>query len=87
MSENSVLSCANLRLLVRVSGEYFWLESYKTNFRAFVNSNYTQIKATDPNLPFIVRECEGAQPCVTARYDYGVERKVYVHDCNSAEVG
>ena len=52
-----------------------------------MGSNYTQIKASDPELPFIVRECEGAQPCVTARYDFGVERKVYVHDCSSAEVG
>ena len=87
MSENSVSSCASLRPLVKASGESILFESYGVICRAFVNSNYAQIKAADPKFPFIVRECEGAQPCVTARYDYGVERKVYVHDCNSAEVG
>ena len=51
-----------------------------------MNNNYQQYKTADPNLPFIVRECEGAQPCVTARYDFGVERKVYVHDASDAEV-
>ena len=52
-----------------------------------MNNNYTQIKQENPTLPFIVRECEGAQPCVTARYDFGVERRVYVLDANAAEVG
>ena len=52
-----------------------------------MNNNYTQFKSADPNLPFIVRECEGAQPCVTARYDFGVERRVYVQNASDAEVG
>ena len=38
-------------------------------------------------MPFIVRECQGAQPCVTARYEFGVERKLYLHNASSAEVG
>ena len=38
-------------------------------------------------MPFLVRECENAQPCVTARYDFGVERKVYLLGANEAEVG
>ena len=54
--------------------------------RAFVNNNYTQYKAQDPELPFIVRECEGAQPCIAARYDFGVERRVYVQNASDAEV-
>ena len=45
------------------------------------------MKSENPDLPFIVRECQGAQPCVTARYEFGVERKVYLHNASSAEVG
>lgn len=41
----------------------------------------------NPALPFLVRECENAQPCVTARYDFGVERKVYLIGATEADVG
>ena len=34
-----------------------------------------------------MRECDKAQPCVTARYEFGVERKVYLLGANEAEVG
>ena len=45
------------------------------------------MKAANPQLPFLVRECENAQPCVTARYEFGVERKIYLLGANEAEVG
>ena len=45
------------------------------------------MKAANPDLPFLVRECDKAQPCVTARYEFGVERKVYLLGANEAEVG
>ena len=45
------------------------------------------MKAANPSFPFLVRECENAQPCVTARYDFGVERKIYLLGANEAEVG
>ena len=45
------------------------------------------MKSANPDLPFLVRECDKAQPCVTARYEYGVERKVYLLGANEAEVG
>ena len=45
------------------------------------------MKSANPDLPFLVRECDKAQPCVTARYEYGVERKVYLLEANEAEVG
>ena len=77
-SESSASSCASLALLVKASGKFVNDFLYDRYDRAFVNNNYTQYKAQDPELPFIVRECEGAQPCVTARYDFGVERRVYV---------
>ena len=34
-----------------------------------------------------MRECENAQPCVTARYEFGIERKIYLLGANEAEVG
>ena len=45
------------------------------------------MKSANPTLPFLVRECENAQPCVTARYEFGVERKIYLLGANEAEVG
>ena len=55
--------------------------------RSYVGSNYQSVKAANPSFPFLVRECENAQPCVTARYDFGVERKIYLLGANEAEVG
>ena len=55
--------------------------------RSFVGNNYQAAKAANPAFPFIIRECENAQPCVTARYEFGVERKVYLLGANEAEVG
>ncbi len=40
----------------------------------------------NPDLPFIVREAKGAQACVMARYEYGVERRVYLQNASEAEV-
>jgi NADH dehydrogenase (ubiquinone) 1 alpha subcomplex subunit 2 len=51
-----------------------------------VLNNYTQVKAANPDFPFIVREAEGAQACVMARYRYGVERRVYLQGATEAEV-
>ena len=52
-----------------------------------MENNYAKVKSKNPKLPFLVRECENAQPCVTARYDYGVERKLYLIGATEAEVG
>lgn len=49
-------------------------------------NNYVDIKAKNPDTPFIVRECANAQPSVMARYDFGVERRVYVHGLEEHEV-
>ena len=40
----------------------------------------------NPNTPFVVRECAGAQPNVMARYDFGIEKRVYLHDLTEDEV-
>ena len=54
--------------------------------RQFIKNNYLDIKAQNPTTPFIVRECLGAQPNVMARYDFGVERRIYLHDLTEQEV-
>ena len=55
--------------------------------RSFIGNNYQDVKSANPTLPFLVRECENAQPCVTARYEFGIERKIYLLGANEAEVG
>ena len=46
--------------------------------RNYVLNNYASVKANNPTFPFIVREASGAEPCVMARYDYGVEQRVFL---------
>ncbi len=36
--------------------------------RDFVQSNYKELKTANPTFPFLVRECEGAEAKVWARY-------------------
>ena len=54
--------------------------------RQFIKNNYQSIKQSNPSFPFIVRECSNAHPNVMARYDFGVERRVYLHDLTEGEV-
>jgi NADH dehydrogenase (ubiquinone) 1 alpha subcomplex subunit 2 len=51
-----------------------------------VQNNYLQIKEDNPQLPFIVRECENAQPTVMARYHYGVEQRVWVENFDEGQI-
>ena len=39
-----------------------------------------------PQLPFIVRECANAEPTVMARYDFGVEKRIYLNSLSEEEV-
>ncbi|TNV72828.1 hypothetical protein FGO68_gene6568 [Halteria grandinella] len=54
--------------------------------RGFVQNNYLDIKEKNPETPFIVRECLNAQPTVMARYDFGVEKRVYVNNLSESEI-
>jgi len=47
--------------------------------RDYIINNYESVKAENPALPFIVRECTNAQPTVMARYEFGVERRLYLN--------
>ncbi|XP_024356910.1 NADH dehydrogenase [ubiquinone] 1 alpha subcomplex subunit 2 [Physcomitrium patens] len=44
--------------------------------RNFIQRNYADLKALNPTLPILIRECSGVQPRIWARYDNGVERSV-----------
>ena len=49
-------------------------------------NNYADIKGKNPDTPFIVRECLNAQPTIMARYDFGVEKRVYVPGLGEKEI-
>ena len=53
------------------------------------------MKENFPNFPFIIRECEGAEPLILARYSkrvflsltgYGVEVKEFTEDLTEKEI-
>lgn len=44
------------------------------------------MKSKNPDTPFIVRECVNAQPTVMARYDFGVEKRIYVNNLDEKQV-
>mmetsp|Transcript_40974 Transcript_40974/g.68612 ORF Transcript_40974/g.68612 Transcript_40974/m.68612 type:complete len:94 (-) Transcript_40974:281-562(-) len=46
------------------------------SIKDFVIKNYKNLKAVNPSLPILVRECEGVQPKLWVRYDKGVEESV-----------
>eukprot|EP00826_Nyctotherus_ovalis_P061124 TRINITY_DN8665_c0_g1_i2.p2 TRINITY_DN8665_c0_g1~~TRINITY_DN8665_c0_g1_i2.p2 ORF type:complete len:144 (-),score=28.56 TRINITY_DN8665_c0_g1_i2:167-553(-) len=54
--------------------------------RTFIYNNYPKLKDANPLFPFMVRECEGVQANILARYSYGVERRVVVENCTEEEV-
>ena len=55
-------------------------------YRQYINNNYLDIKEKNPETPFIVRECLNAQPTIMARYDYGIEKRVYVPNLDEREI-
>ncbi len=44
------------------------------------------MKASNPDFPLIVRECEGADPYVIARYSFGVEKTALVDNLDEKQV-
>lgn len=41
--------------------------------RDFVSKHYAGLKADNPRLPILIRECSGITPKVWARYNFGQE--------------
>ena len=54
--------------------------------RSFVDKHYLDVKKANPDFLFIVRECSNAIPTITARYDYGVEKKIFAEGLTDVDV-
>jgi len=54
--------------------------------RDYVAKNYFNLKKANPDFPFIVRECEEADPIIIARYRYGIEKKAHTANLSDKEV-
>ncbi|TYZ58007.1 hypothetical protein PybrP1_003502 [[Pythium] brassicae (nom. inval.)] len=54
--------------------------------RTFFQKNYLELKMLNPRTPFVYREADDMEPFVYARYDWGVEKQVFVHNKSDKEV-
>ena len=86
MSENSDSYSVRLRLTLMVPGTSNCSLIVYFVYRQFILNNYESVKEANPEFPFIVRECLNAQPTVMARYDWGVERRVYLNNLSEREI-
>ena len=84
-SESFASYSARPPLTAKASGNQSGLEINRS-YRNFVLNNYLDIKGKNPQTPFIVRECLNAQPTVMARYDYGVEKRIYVNNLDENQI-
>ena len=62
------------------------VSGHSEGVRDFVNKNYSLVKQHSPDFPFIVRECENAIPLLTARYDFGVEKKICIEGFSEKDI-
>ncbi|XP_043691631.1 NADH dehydrogenase [ubiquinone] 1 alpha subcomplex subunit 2 [Telopea speciosissima] len=54
--------------------------------REFVQRNYKDLKTLNPKFPILIRECNGVQPQLWARYDMGVERGIPLEGLTEAQI-
>ncbi|KAJ7004492.1 LOW QUALITY PROTEIN: NADH dehydrogenase [Populus alba x Populus x berolinensis] len=54
--------------------------------RTFIEKNYKDLKTLNPKLPILIRECNGIEPQLWARYDFGVERGVRLEGLSEAQI-
>ncbi|KAM4677566.1 NADH dehydrogenase [ubiquinone] 1 alpha subcomplex subunit 2 [Discoglossus pictus] len=54
--------------------------------RDFIEQNYVELKKANPEFPILIRECSGVQPKLWARYDFGREKNVPLHNLNAEQV-
>ncbi|KAG0296913.1 hypothetical protein BGZ97_004391, partial [Linnemannia gamsii] len=57
-----------------------------TVIRQFVASNYTAVKAANPNLPILIREAKGAEAKIFARFEHGQEKKIVLDGLSAKEI-
>ncbi|KAK9271201.1 hypothetical protein L1049_026791 [Liquidambar formosana] len=54
--------------------------------RAFVERNYKDLKTLNPKFPILIRESNGMEPQIWARYDMGVERGIRLEGLTEAQI-
>ncbi|PWN22799.1 NADH dehydrogenase, alpha subcomplex, subunit 2 [Microstroma glucosiphilum] len=54
--------------------------------RQFIQNSYKGIKASNPELPFLVREAHGTPARIFARFERGVEKQVEVDGLSEQDV-
>eukprot|EP00471_Norrisiella_sphaerica_P003110 CAMPEP_0184486750 /NCGR_PEP_ID=MMETSP0113_2-20130426/8519_1 /TAXON_ID=91329 /ORGANISM="Norrisiella sphaerica, Strain BC52" /LENGTH=88 /DNA_ID=CAMNT_0026868769 /DNA_START=20 /DNA_END=286 /DNA_ORIENTATION=- len=57
-----------------------------SGLREFVKANFAEMKKTNPALPIMVRECAGAAPKMTGRFDKGVEKTIGMTDMDEKSI-
>ncbi|VUG16477.1 nuo-10.5 [Brettanomyces bruxellensis] len=69
-----------LRFLLSQTGE-----SSKT-LKSFLVKSYKPLKAANPDLPILIRECSGVEPMLVMRLDKGVEIQKSLKDLSEPEI-
>ncbi|XP_029439168.1 NADH dehydrogenase [ubiquinone] 1 alpha subcomplex subunit 2 [Rhinatrema bivittatum] len=54
--------------------------------RDFIEQNYVHLKKANPDFPILIRECSGVQPKLWARYEFGKERSLPLHNLNADQL-
>ncbi|OMJ08730.1 NADH dehydrogenase [ubiquinone] 1 alpha subcomplex subunit 2 [Smittium culicis] len=54
--------------------------------RSFILNKYSSIKASNPNMPILVREAENVESRIIARFEKGIEKKVVLDNASEEEV-
>jgi len=54
--------------------------------RRWLDNNYVDIKKSNPDALLLIRECQNVEPNILARYEYGVEKKIFCEYASPDEV-
>mmetsp|Transcript_45585 Transcript_45585/g.55860 ORF Transcript_45585/g.55860 Transcript_45585/m.55860 type:complete len:91 (+) Transcript_45585:76-348(+) len=57
-----------------------------SGIRQFLIMNYNEMKALNPTLPILIRECNGITPKITLRKEFGNENEFYVDGMTELEI-
>ena len=52
----------------------------------WLNKNFVELKKANPDTLFLIRECKDVDPIISARYDFGAERKFICEYATNEEV-
>ncbi|KDN38261.1 putative nadh-ubiquinone oxidoreductase 10.5 kda subunit [Tilletiaria anomala UBC 951] len=54
--------------------------------RQYIQSNYSLLKSSNPDLPILIREASGTPARAFARFDRGVEKSVELEGASASDV-